>query len=59
MVAASTKPAELRITWDPLPEDFELDEKPVENTGQPLQAGALREPLELNGWIRPELLIFI
>ena len=57
MVVASTKLAELRITWDPLPEDFELDEKPVENTGQPLLAGALREPLELNGWIRPEMLI--
>ncbi|MBT9314517.1 hypothetical protein [Leptothoe spongobia] len=57
MVAASPKSAELCITWDPLPEDFKLDEKPVENTGQPLLAGALRESLELSGWIQPKMLI--
>ncbi|MBT9312458.1 hypothetical protein [Leptothoe kymatousa] len=57
MVAAPIKLAELRITWDPLPEDFQLDEKPVENTGQPLLAGALRESLELSGWIRPQMLV--
>ena len=57
MVAAPIKLAELRITWDPLPEDFQLDEKPVENTGQPLLAGALRESLELSGWIHPQMLV--
>lgn len=51
------KLAEFHITWVPLPDDFKLDEKPVENTGQPLLAGALRESLELSGWIQPEMLI--
>ena len=45
------------ITWDKLPENFKLEEEPVENTGQPLIAGALREPLELMGYIKPEMLI--
>ena len=53
----SLKLAELRITWEPLPYDFQLDEKPVENTGQPLIAGALRESLELASWIQPQMLI--
>lgn len=57
MVVAFTQSAELCITWDPLPEDFKLDEKPVGNTGQPLLAGALRESLELTHWIQPEMLI--
>ncbi|MFG6095999.1 Uma2 family endonuclease [Leptothoe sp. ISB3NOV94-8A] len=57
MVAASIKLAELHITWNPLPEDFNLDEKPLESTSQPLLAGALREPLELSSWIQPEMLI--
>ncbi|MFG6102900.1 hypothetical protein U2F10_11650 [Leptothoe sp. EHU-05/26/07-4] len=39
MVAASIKLAELHITWNPLPEDFNLDEKPLESTSQPLLAG--------------------
>ena len=45
------------ITWDKLPENFKLEEEPVEHTGQPLIAGALREPLELMGYIKPEMLI--
>jgi Uma2 family endonuclease len=40
-----------------LPDDFQLEEQPVENTGQPLIAGALREILELRGYIKPEMLI--
>ena len=47
----------LAITWEPLPDDCPLEEKPVENTGQPLIAGALREALELADWIKPEMLI--
>lgn len=45
------------IRWEPLPEDFKLDDEPVENVGQPLIAGALRESLELVGSIQPEMLI--
>jgi len=45
------------VTWEKLPEDFQLEETPVENTGQPLIAGALRESLELMGYIKPEMLI--
>jgi Uma2 family endonuclease len=47
----------LSIIWEPLPDDVPLEEKPVENSGQPLIAGALREALELADWIRPEMLI--
>lgn len=49
--------ANLSVTWEKLPSDFVLEEEPVENTGQPLIAGALREPLELTGYIQPEMLI--
>ena len=48
---------ELIITWEKPPADFVLDDTPVENTGQPLIAGALRESLELAGRIQPENLI--
>ncbi|UBF27662.1 Uma2 family endonuclease [Kovacikia minuta CCNUW1] len=60
MVTTPEKPVkchELIITWEKLPDDFPLEEKPVENTGQPLIAGALREALELAGYIQPEMLI--
>lgn len=46
-----------KISWEKLPDDFQLEEEPVENTGQPLIAGALRESLELVGFIKPEMLI--
>jgi hypothetical protein len=49
--------ATLNVTWERLPDDYKLEEEPVENTGQPLIAGALREPLELIGYIKPEMLI--
>ena len=45
------------ITWEALPEDFILEEEPVESTAQPLIAGALRESLELGGYISPTMLI--
>jgi Putative restriction endonuclease len=45
------------VTWTALPEDFKLPDEPVENNGQPLLAGALRESLELAGYIQPEMLI--
>jgi Putative restriction endonuclease len=48
---------ELVIRWEKPPADFVLDDAPVENTGQPLIAGALRESLELTGRILPENLI--
>ncbi|MBW4691454.1 MAG: Uma2 family endonuclease [Lyngbya sp. HA4199-MV5] len=45
------------VTWEALPDDVPLEDEPVENTGQPLLAGALRESLELAGFIQPEMLI--
>ena len=51
MVATQEKaiglPPSFTVTWDSLPKDYPLPEEPVENTGQPLLAGALRESLEL------------
>jgi Uma2 family endonuclease len=47
----------LLISWDSPPDDFQLDDTPVENTGQPLIAGALRESLEVSGRIQPDNLI--
>ncbi|OCR02765.1 hypothetical protein BCD67_18040 [Oscillatoriales cyanobacterium USR001] len=49
--------APLKITWEKLPDNYKLEEEPVDNTGQPLIAGALRETLELIGFIKPEMLI--
>ncbi|MEH2305136.1 Uma2 family endonuclease [Nostoc sp.] len=48
---------ELIISWEALPADFQLEDEPVENTGQPLLAGALRESLEISGFIQPQMLI--
>lgn len=48
---------ELVITWEPLPKDFQLEDEPVDNEGQPLLAGALRESLEISGFIQPQMLI--
>lgn len=53
-VIKSTTPV---VTWEKLPDDFQLEDEPVENTGQPLIAGALRESLEIMGLIQPEMLI--
>jgi Putative restriction endonuclease len=49
--------APLTITWEKLPDDYKLEEKPVDNTGQPLLAMALRESLEITGFIQPQMLI--
>jgi Uma2 family endonuclease len=45
------------IAWVKPPEDFVLDDTPVDNTGQPLIAGALRESLELAGRLPPQGLV--
>lgn len=49
--------AEIVVTWEALPDDFKLKDDPVENTGHPLLAGALREILEIAGYILPTMLI--
>jgi hypothetical protein len=48
---------ELVISWEALPKDFQLEDEPVENTDQPLLAGALRESLEISGFIQPQMLM--
>ena len=37
------------ISWDKLPDDFVLDDEPVDNINQPLLAAALTESLEIAG----------
>ena len=49
--------APMVISWEPLPDDFRLEEKPVENINHPLLAGVLREILEIAGYILPTMLI--
>ncbi|MDQ2098294.1 MAG: Uma2 family endonuclease [Tychonema bourrellyi B0820] len=49
--------ADLKITWEKLPADFILDEEPVESIDQPLLAAALREILEIAGFIVAGILI--
>lgn len=51
------EPQNLVISWEALPDDFQLEDEPVENTGQPILAGALRESLEISGFIQPQMLI--
>ncbi|WP_055075649.1 Uma2 family endonuclease [Pseudanabaena sp. 'Roaring Creek'] len=53
----SVEKSPLVIKWEKLTDDVQLEEEPVENEGQPLLAGALRESLELADWIQPEMLI--
>jgi hypothetical protein len=50
-------PPGLVISWEALPDNFQLEDEPVDNTGQPLLAGALRESLEIVGFIQPQMLI--
>ncbi len=57
LVTNTQSPSGIVITWEPLPDNFELEDEPVENTGQPLLAGALRESLEIAGFIQPQMLI--
>lgn len=49
--------ADLKITWEKLPDDFILDEEPVENIDQPLLAATLREILEIAGLILTGILV--
>lgn len=50
-------PKEYIITWEKLPEDYQLPEEPVENILHPLLAAALREALEVAGFIGAAMLI--
>ncbi len=50
-------PTGMAIAWEPLPDNFHLEDEPVDNTGQPLLAGALWESLEIAGFIQPQMLI--
>lgn len=45
VVTASTQ----KITWEILPEDFVLEDEPVDNVNQPSLAAALTESLQLAG----------
>lgn len=56
-VSETKASTELVISWEALPDDFHLEDDPVENTSQPILAGALRESLELSGFIQPQMLI--
>lgn len=49
--------SQYNITWEKLPEDFKLPDNPVENIDQPLLAAALREALDLAGFILASMLI--
>lgn len=48
---------EYDIKWEKLPDDFKLPDDPVENLHHPLLASALREMLDLAGFITPDMLI--
>lgn len=45
------------IKWELLPPDYPLPDDPVDNLLQPLLAAALREALELAGFILPSMII--
>jgi Uma2 family endonuclease len=48
--------ATYQVTWEKLPDDFVLDDKPVDNINQPPLAAALTESLELAGKLLPNSL---
>ena len=48
---------EYDIKWEKLPAEFQLPDDPVENLHHPLLASALREMLDLAGFITPNMLI--
>ncbi|MBD2497477.1 hypothetical protein [Nostoc sp. FACHB-280] len=56
-LSAAKSPTDMVISWEALPNDYHLDDKPVENTNQPILAGALRESLEISGFIQSQMLI--
>ena len=41
--------ANYKITWEKLPDDFVLDDEPVDNINQPSLAAALTESLQIAG----------
>ncbi|MBD2101262.1 Uma2 family endonuclease [Leptolyngbya sp. FACHB-261] len=45
------------IAWEKLPDDFRLDDEPVDNLDQPVLASALTESLELAGLLRETTLV--
>lgn len=45
------------ITWEKLPDDFPLDDQPVDNINQPLLAAALTEAVELSGRLQESMLV--
>lgn len=45
-----------QVTWEKLPDDFVLDDEPVDNINQPPLAAALTESLELAGKLLPNSL---
>lgn len=47
----------IKITWEKLPDDFVLDDEPVDNINQPLLAAALTEALELSGRLSESMLV--
>ena len=54
MLASS---ANYEITWEKLPDDFVLDDEPVDNINQPSLAAALTESLEMAGKLPANALI--
>ncbi len=52
----STSTIQYEITWEKLPDDFVLDDEPVDNINQPSLAAALTESLEINGKLPPNAL---
>ncbi|MFB2833858.1 Uma2 family endonuclease [Floridanema evergladense] len=56
MLATSIAPFE--ITWEKLPDDFKLDDDPVDNINQPAIAAALTESLQLAGRIPANAITF-
>ena len=47
----------LVVTWEALPDDYILDDSPVDSLSQPLLAMVLREILAIAKFIRPEILV--
>jgi hypothetical protein len=56
-VGEASSSTELVITWEALPDDFRLEDDPVDNTSQPILANALSDSLEVSGFIQPQMLI--
>ena len=52
----STSTIKYEITWEKLPDDFVLDNEPVDNINQPSLAAALTESLEINHKLPPNAL---